>query len=277
VVLILFLHTLISFSLAMTFNIAKPSNFHMSASEYLINSKQMSSAEREQFLYTQLLLGNVPDDMREAKNFKFHQTLGDGKVYRVEIWLSKDYLSLGTNEDWLRVPLTFATAVKLAKKWDAYPPTTKLVRMIYKNAKVKLYALPEVPDDNTMRTNEVIALNHNRIEAVRKKMPYPATEDYWVAGHKKDYVLSKRLLEKNKREAIYGWFDQNGKMIQPLSIIHGETYTDYSHGFRLIHSQVMINGIQYHYRDVLRHPVLSSLLSDEGMMPRLPIFETSGI
>ncbi len=44
--------------------------------------------------------------------------------------------------------------------------------------------------------------------------------------------------------AIYGWHRENGVAIQPLTIVHKDTYVDYSHGIRLVSRAVWIAHFQ---------------------------------
>ena len=85
-----------------------------------------------------------------------------------------------------------------------------------------------------------------------------------VAGVKKDLVWTKRLLEKPRRAAIYGWHRPEGGPIQPLYVGHAATYVDYSHGARLLYGRVRIDGEWHETADVLRDRDLCEALSDEG-------------
>jgi hypothetical protein len=85
-----------------------------------------------------------------------------------------------------------------------------------------------------------------------------------VAGVKKDVVITNRLGEKPNRVAIYGWHKADGKPIQPLSIVHRETYADYSHGIRLVRRTVVVDGKPRDIRQVLHAADVCGLLSDEG-------------
>ena len=66
--------------------------------------------------------------------------------------------------------------------------------------------------------------------------------DTLVSGHKKDIVLSNRLKRKPHRIAIYGWRSWNDRRIQPLSIVHGKRYVDYSHGVRLVSKNALVDN-----------------------------------
>jgi hypothetical protein len=82
-------------------------------------------------------------------------------------------------------------------------------------------------------------------------------------------------MEENPgRVAIYGCPKDMNHPIQPLSLVHDQTYMDYSHGIRLLAKQVMIDNEEHSMDEILKSPELAPLLSDEGPMderyPSLP-------
>ena len=81
-------------------------------------------------------------------------------------------------------------------------------------------------------------------------------------------MVSNRLAEKAGRVAIYGWHTADGKPIQPLTIVHGERYVDYSHGVRLVRRAVVADGKPRDVRHVLYAADLHGRLSDEGPVTR---------
>ena len=85
-----------------------------------------------------------------------------------------------------------------------------------------------------------------------------------VAGHKKDVVVSNRLGEIPPKVAIYGFYLRSGHPIQPFALPHEDTYTDYSHGIRLIGGSVRVDGVERPIAEVLADKNLAALLSDEG-------------
>jgi hypothetical protein len=52
-----------------------------------------------------------------------------------------------------------------------------------------------------------------------------------ISGHKKEILRPARA----GRVTIYGGMKSDGTFWQPVSSVHGETYTDYSHGLRLVY------------------------------------------
>ena len=68
---------------------------------------------------------------------------------------------------------------------------------------------------------------------------------------------------------IYGWHRLDGHPIQPLTNVHIDTYVDYSHGVRLVNSEIIVDGVPMEMAEVLRDSMLYRLISDEdGVMGR---------
>ena len=105
------------------------------------------------------------------------------------------------------------------------------------------------------------------VRARRDSNPQP--QGALVAGHKKDVVLTARLDSLPNRVAIYGWHKPDGRPIQPLNTWHTTGHVDYSHGIRLVHQLVRIEGRQYALSDALRDPTLAAPLNDEGAMRKV--------
>src|SRR5205814_884074 len=111
-----------------------------------------------------------------------------------------------------------------------------------------------------MMSNAYFIEHQLRIERQRVGRPLGAL----TAGHKKDLVVTNRLLSHPGRVAIYGWHLPNGVPVQPLSTKHESTYADYSHGVRLVGATMRLDDTDVAVADVLADPSLCDLLSDEG-------------
>lgn len=136
-----------------------------------------------------------------------------------------------------------------------------MVDAIYKQSTVRLK--PQLlPPGSQMRTN-AYALKHQKlIETQRAGHPLGAL----TSGHKKDIVLTNLLHRRSNRIAIYGWHWSVGNPIQPLSIRHGATYADYSHGVRLVYQTIWIDGKPHSVLDVLQDPDLGPVLTYENVI-----------
>lgn len=226
--------------------------------------KQLVAANeqgREEAIIDQYRQGNIPDFLRHFSKVSFMSQTRSGKQAAVTLWVLPDYLGIGTNQDFLRTPMTPLSAQVIADQFGLLLPTVKIVDAIYHAASVKLDPQPFKPGPQMVTLGELI--RHNKViqASLHNQVPRGL-----VAGHKKDIVISNLLLKKPNRVAIYGWHLRSGTAIQPLTTVHGNWYADYSHGVRLIAQTMIINDVIYKVSDVLRDPELSALISYEGPM-----------
>ena len=213
--------------------------------------------EREAHILAQLLSGNVPPFLRKFVNVATTGADANGKEHTVIYQVMPDYLSVGSDRDFVRLDITPMTAQSIADAFECSLPTTKMVDEIYLLAEVKLEPKPLTQDRESMLT----FIEHNSIiEGQRKGKRLSAL----VAGTKKDVVVTNRIFERPHRVAIYGWHKLDGTPIQPLTTVHVDWYVDYSHGIRLVKRSILVDGNPRDIRDVLADPVLAPLLSDEG-------------
>jgi hypothetical protein len=205
---------------------------------------------REAAIVQELTRGNVPEFLR-----KFVPITVGGCTFEV----MPDYLAIGSNADFVRMPMTPQSATAIADAFGCTLPTRKMVNDIYAAATVKLEPRPMTEKREAVET----FVAHNAIvEQQRVANGKPLGE--MVAGDKKDVVLSNRLKEKPARVAIYGWHKLDGKPIQPLYIGHGDFYVDYSHGIRLVKRDATVDGKPTTIDAILHDPNRCDLLSDEG-------------
>lgn len=178
--------------------------------------------------------------------------------------VTADYFALGTDEDFLRLPVSAPTAQQIADRAGCLLPTRRIVDLIDQAADAKVAPRPFSPDFYEIDTLPVFRLSHLAIEdQLRGRTGTPL-----VSGIKKDIVVTNLLSQRPPppRVAIYGWHRLNGTAIQPLSLVHGAYYADYSHGVRLISREVTIDGETHDLEDVLQDPELAPLVSDEGVL-----------
>jgi hypothetical protein len=211
---------------------------------------------REQNALDAFLNGQIPDFLRTFAPINIKDSKND-----LTYLVMKDYLSIGTDSDYIRMPMNPLTAAKIAQKYDCSLPTRKMVLDIY-NRSNKISALPQGAPYTNMDSS-IRYLEHNT--SIQK---YVIDKTKLIAGHKKDVVLTNKLAPNNpnKKVAIYGWF-LNGKPIQNLNpLSHDWYYQDYSHGIRLIANDVILNNQVRRIQDIFGDPDLSYLVSDEGKL-----------
>jgi hypothetical protein len=184
---------------------------------------------------------------------------GAEREITASIQVLPDYLAVGNDADFVRMPMTPQTAQQIADRFGYILPTRKIVDAIDKHAELHLAPHPLIKDREAVTT----CLEHHRIiEQQRANKPLGLL----TIGIKKDIVLSPRIFEQPKRLAIYGWRQLDGKPIQPLSIVHGNRYVDYSHGARLVLNRIEFEGQRVQITEILADPNRCGLLSDEGPM-----------
>ena len=222
----------------------------------------LSREEREAFLYEELVKGNVPEFLRTLFVVKHSATVA-GRHHTIVFAVSPDYLAFGSDADFFRMPMTPGGAERICDYLDCSLPTRKLVDIIRENSEWKLTPQP-IPPSPEMVSVDTFYAHHTMIEKQRSELGVPL--GHLLSGIKKDVVITPQLFvpRDKPRVAIYGWHYPNGTPIQPLSLVHEASYVDYSHGIRLIGNDVVVDGTPMRLHDVLSHPQLSALVSDEG-------------
>jgi hypothetical protein len=233
-------------------------------SEFLQHVANLDLKAREQEVYSQVLSGNVPTFLRHLCSVAVTNVI-EGKTNTATFYATPDYLAVGSDADYLLMPISPGTAQRLADALNCALPTRKMVDAIYAAAEVKLTPTP-IPPSPAMTTVEVFS-NHNAIVRSQRAEQLAAHPlGALVAGHKKDVVISARLASAPGKVAIYGWHRTNGLPIQPLYLGHTNTWVDYSQCTRLVQQAMLVNGKSNTVSAVLADPALAPLLSDEGVI-----------
>lgn len=220
-----------------------------------------SGSARDSAIVSEVLSGNIPDFLRDLVPVTFSGTSANGRPTQVTICVMPDYLAVGSDRDFVRVPMGLPAATRIAERFNMVLPTTRMVDAIYAQASVHLAPSPMEPGAQMSSTNYF--LRHNAtVEGQRARAGGRLGQ--LVSGQKKDLVLTNRLDSNPGRVAIYGWHRRGGSPIQPLSTVHGAQYADYSHGIRLISRRAYVNGQEVDLRDLLADSRLAGLVSSEG-------------
>lgn len=225
----------------------------------------LSGETRETAILNEVRRGNIPDRLRILRPVRIKGKDG-AKPVEATVYVMPDYLAVGSNDDFAYVPMTPVTAQRIADHFGFLLPTRKLVDAVYDQAELKLPPQPMKPGPAMTRTEAFE--RHNA--AIRAQIGARKMQGLTV-GHKKDIVLTNRHCDLKRRVAIYGWHKTDGKPIQPLSLVHGDDYADYSHGVRLVANTLLLDGVEKPVAEVLQNPRLASLLSDEGYLKQVRI------
>jgi len=160
-------------------------------SEFYSLVKDSSWQARETIVAKYILEGNMPEQSRYFLpiKFRFFDSV-QGKYLQVKYFVTKDYLSIGTNKDFMRIPMTPALAQKIADNFHCFLPTRKMVNDIYQQATVKLEPQPLTVARDSIQT---FYQHHLLIEEQRQG------RNGLIAGIKKDVVLADKInLELKK-------------------------------------------------------------------------------
>lgn len=237
-------------------------NDAMTGSDFARQTNGMAPANRERLVLSEFRKGNVPSFLRQSVPVNLSWQDVSGASHTGVIQVLPDYLAIGSDADFLRIPLTPMTAQLVADEFGFVLPTPKLVDEINRQADVHLIPAP-LPVRGAKMTTSDTFLKHNRmIENQRRGRGTGKL----TSGHKKDVVITNRLAGRPNQVAIYGWHRANGKPIQPLSLVHESTYADYSHGIRLVGRAMIVDGVLMSTDDALRGEKTCRALSYEGKM-----------
>lgn len=221
---------------------------------------ELSGGARDRAVEAELTGGNLPGFLRQLTPVRLTGAGTGEAALSVTICVMPDYLSVGSNADFVRVPLGLPAAADIAERFGFLLPTTRMVDAIYAQAPVRLAPQPMPPTAQMSSTDYF--WRHN--QTVAKQRASAGAQGLLTAGQKKDIVLSNRLRKAHGRVAIYGWHRHEGAPIQPLSTVHGASYADYSHGVRLVSTTAFVDGQPRSLARLLESPKFAKLLSSEG-------------
>lgn len=235
-----------------------------SASQFIQTVAGMSEHERDGAIRGELMAGNLPRFLRQLQPVSWRAQLPGGDSVRLTLCVLADYLSIGSDQDFLLVPMGLTSALAVAARFGFTLPTRRMVDLIYRQSTVRMAPQP-LPASDQMRSTNYIRQHDALVK--QQRATFDAGPEALTAGGKKDLVLSERLWRNPDRVAIYGWHRNVGAPIQPLSTMHGAQYADYSHGVRLVSDVVFVDDLPRSIFEVLADPQLAGLLSDEGPLP----------
>lgn len=233
----------------------------LTGSQFVRYVSTMSPQGREQAIFEQIADGNVPEFLRKLVPVELHCELANGQRLTATIFVTPDYLAIGSDSDFLRIPMNLHTALTIAERFGFILPTRKMVDAIYVQSRYHLAPQP-LPAGPEMRSTDYYWTHNQMIED--QVHTIGARLGALISGDKKDVVLSNRLATHLGRIAIYGWHRGPGQPIQPLSTVHGANYEDYSHGIRLVSQWALVNGKLQSIPDLLQNPATARVFSDEG-------------
>lgn len=221
--------------------------------------------QREELFLEQLQSGNIPNFMQ-----RFVEVAATDNTNTLIYNVSSDVLCIGSDADYVRVPLYPHTAKLIADQLNCILPTDTMSRQIWQYADLKLTPAPKGPPyDQSMQLSSTFAWHNQIINQQINNQSY-----FLLTGHKKDIIIHPGLRQYPNNVCIYGWWYPNGQGIQipPQFSAHNKYYSDYSHSARLINRQATLNGQEVDLIDILKNPQYAHLISDEGSFDPTAIY-----
>ena len=217
--------------------------------------------EREEEIYKSVVSGNVPQFLRNTITLNADFADSTGRMHKIVYEAMPDYLAVGSDHDFCRIPMNSYTAQRIATVFGASLLTARLSDHIYKTAPIKLVPFNYIPVGNA---NELVTKFEDHNTVIEKQFAEAkGIRGQLVAGIKKDVILSERIACQPGKVVIYGWHKPGGNPIQPVYSGHVWWYVDYSHGIRLVNNQVLVDGKPALLSEILKDPLLYKLFSDE--------------
>ena len=231
---------------------------------------------REAAIFDQIVQGNLPSFCREWATVTLHW-----KEHQAEVRVLPDFVSIGSDSDYVRIPMGANLAQKVADIIGASLPTQVLVDEIYLHAQVRLQGHPQPPGPQMM-TNAYIRKHEDTIAGREPCGVHDghcvlsgiASASNLISGHKKEVIISQELAAKPDRLSFWGFYlsynptadtiklgDKNTPVQQWSGGFHEADYCDYSHGIRLVHPVVHVDGVDKHIADVLADKDLAGLFT----------------
>lgn len=217
--------------------------------------------DREERIYAEIARGNVPTWLRRLRRVEVEGDVA-GVTHRVAFWVAPDYLAVGDDDDFLLVPLSSRTALRVADLVGGSLPTRRMVDAIWKWADVRLAPI-RIPPDSMMASVQYFQ-RHDRLVKAQRFL-FDAPPGPLTAGHKVDLVLTAGATPASA-VALYGWHRPDGRPVQPLFPPHSDTLVAFSHGVRLVDRRILVDGEVRDLWDVLRAAELAPLLGEAGVV-----------
>lgn len=265
--ILIFLVSISIIAFSQELKLKKRKDSYLSGREFakLISDTSLSLAAREDLMFSEVKKGNLPSFQRKFSAIAIEKVI-DGISYQLRIYVAPDYLAIGNDEDYFYIPTTPMLAQRIANISKTMLPTKLMVDEIYKQAQIKLEPQPIAPT-KAMTTVPIFMVHNGIVLQQLKDFREKHLSSYLTAGNKKDIIISNKIYgQPTPRVVIYGWHKLDGKAIQPVYNKHTNTWADYSHGVRLVSETAILNGKKVKLADLLKHPLLYQIVSDEGVI-----------
>jgi len=258
--------------------------------EFKKNPRQLgklSKVEKENAILEQIELGNVPDFLRRPKAVIIKGPDGE----EVKTYVMPDYIAIGSNEDFVRVPLSPIIAQAFARKYGLALPTKTIVEETYLQADNRVVGpsyshAEEFAQNSAYLDSAGFYLRSNEDINAQLKDVAPGA---LVSGGKKELVVSPFVAVRAKGVKVdesigfYGLFDTEGVPIQRSPGHGGEMgyrHTEYALGIRFVSPMIVVQDASGKKKVMtmnaaLQDPKVAKIISRLERTDKLPDFRST--
>lgn len=186
---------------ALTRNIPAGLREALTGSQFAEHVAPMNSREREKAMLKEILGGNLPSFLTKLIPVDLSYRQSDGRNITAAVFVMPEYLAIGSDRDFLRIPINLYTAVAVASRMGFILPTRKIVNAIHDQSAFHLSPEP-MNAGPQMRSTEYYRMHNSKIEAQARTLG--VTPGALVSGDKKDVVVTNLLARNPGKIAIYG-------------------------------------------------------------------------
>ena len=237
----------------------------LSGKEFMEEYKKLEPAQRHMLVLQQLAIGNVPDHFKQFETIRVKSSKGNV----LEMQVARHGLRIGTDANYVEVPLDGPTAMAAAEIYGCTLPTPWISDQIYTAAEASKGIVPFIdapqiakrmgiewnpskPDGKWMMSAEFVAERNKMLREYCRE--HGITDNQLTYGYHKDIIHPLPGTTKAGRLEIYGGRNVSGKRVQPISGGHHvRSYFDYSHQARFIRTSVKINGETMNISDFMNN------------------------
>ena len=211
---------------------------------------------REERIVAEVARGNIPNWLRPFRRVET-TVEADGRSHEITFWAAPDYLAVGSDEDFVYVPLSPRSAERVARMAGGGLPTPVMVDAAWRASRDRLIPIRFRPNEEMGSVRYLV--RHNRVIRAQRQQ-HDAPPGAFVAGHKLDVVRSSPDGDAADTLALYGWHRSDGVPIQPLYPVAADLAPHYSVGLRIVDDEVIVDGVRIGLREALEKPELAGLL-----------------
>ena len=166
-------------------------------SEFVREITALSETQRESAILEQALEGNFPTFLRHSEPVTLTGHSAAGDQVSITLCVSPDYLAIGSDTDYLYVPMRLRTAIAVANHYDSLLPTRRMVDAIYSQAVVHLAPQP-LPAGAQPLTSRIIAAQ----DAILITTDHTAVDYNLIAEHAKLIIDSRGVYRKPRTNVV---------------------------------------------------------------------------